>query len=117
MIYKNSIPKNSFSEQTEFATYIGNFSHGKREGYGEMFWTDGSNFKGTWHHDERHQGRMVMANGQMYEGYFKNDRFHDPKGRLFLETQIIYQGKFDDGKTSPIATLLFPSGDIYYGQI
>lgn len=28
--------------------YEGNFANDKREGYGEMIWEDGSNYKGEW---------------------------------------------------------------------
>ena len=34
-----------------------------------------------------------------------------------MSNMLIYQGKFNFGKTAPIGMLLYPNGDVYYGQI
>ena len=60
---------------------------------------------------------MIMANGIIYEGSFKNDKFDCKNGKLYLPSMIIYVGQFSQGLTHPIGMLLFQSGDIYYGQI
>jgi hypothetical protein len=75
MTYKNSIPVAKVGDQFELAKYMGNFSAGRREGFGAMYWDDGSNFKGLWKNDQRAKGRMIMPNGCIYEGTFKNDTF------------------------------------------
>ena len=71
MLYKQSVVLDKNTVET--AQYIGNFSAGKREGKGSMYWQDGSNFKGHWLNDQRLHGKMIMANGIVYEGGFKND--------------------------------------------
>ena len=48
-------------------------SCGRREGFGCMYWADGSNFEGIWKNDQRSKGRMIMAGGFIYDGTFKND--------------------------------------------
>jgi hypothetical protein len=53
MAYKNSIPLEKVGDQFEIAKYIGNFSAGRREGLGSMYWVDGSNFRGLWKNDGR----------------------------------------------------------------
>jgi hypothetical protein len=60
---------------------------------------------------------MIMANGWVYIGKFSNDKPEDESGRLLMSNSIIYEGRFVKGKTSPIGMLLYPNGDIYYGQI
>lgn len=42
----------------------------------------------------RHTGRMIMANGCVYEGDFKNDKFHGEKARVYLPTVVIFEGRF-----------------------
>ena len=84
MTYKNSMPVARIGDQYELAKYIGNFSVGRREGLGSMYWADGSNFTGLWKNDSRINGKMIMSNGCVYEGEFKNDLFNSLKAKLFL---------------------------------
>lgn len=81
-----------------------------------MIWSDGSIFEGIWKNDVRHHGRMIMANGFIYIGGFKNDKFNDPYATLMMPNMTIYKGGFTLNKTHPLCMLLYPSGDIYYGQ-
>ena len=72
-----------------------------------MVWGDGSVFEGTWRNDERHFGRMIMANSFVYQGHFLNDKFHGENEKLLNpQTFVIYQGAFNQGKTEPIGMLL-----------
>ena len=81
-----------------------------------MVWGDGSVFDGTWENDERKQGQMIMSNNCVYIGSFRDDKFHGDNERLLMPNMLIYQGKFTEGRTSPLGMILYPSGDIYYGQ-
>jgi hypothetical protein len=94
---------------------MGNFSCGKREGFGAMYWADGSNFIGLWKGDLRLKGRMIMPNGCVYEGEFKNDLLSGMKSRLFLPSMTIFEGSFDNGIASNIGTMLYPNGEVYQG--
>lgn len=76
VFYKNSIKSCMSGVEYEQAKYKGNFVNGKREGFGKLVWQDGSCFEGQWKNDMRLEGRMVMANGCVYIGKFKNDKFH-----------------------------------------
>lgn len=55
-----------------------------------MVWFDGSNFEGYWKNDERCHGRMIMANGCVYQGQFVNDKFHGENEQLLMPNMIIY---------------------------
>jgi len=82
-----------------------------------MVWGDGSCFEGQWKNDLRLKGTMVMAmTNWVYQGTFEGDKFHDKKGQLMLPNMVIYQGSFIKGKTSAIGIMLYPNGNIYYGQ-
>jgi hypothetical protein len=76
MSFKNSIPLEKVGDTFEIAKYIGSFSVGRRGGFGCMYWVDGSSFRGLWKNDSRFKGRMIMTNGIVYEGEFKNDLFN-----------------------------------------
>ena len=81
-----------------------------------MIWADGSRFDGIWQNDKRVNGRMIMVNGYVYIGKFKNDLFHGPNEMLLLPSSTIYQGRICQCRTLPISLLLYPNGSIYYGQ-
>ena len=93
-MYKNSLKSNSNygGYSSEQAEYHGNFVAGKREGFGCMYWQDGSNFAGIWKNDQRLEGKMIMPSNVIYEGTFKNDMFDSSRGKIFLPTLSIYIG-------------------------
>ena len=94
------------------------FRLGKREGYGKMVWSDGSVYTGQWKDDERLKGKMIMNNGWIYIGSFKDDLFHGDNEQLLMTTSnLIYQGKFRNGKTANVGMVKYSNGDIYYGQL
>ena len=49
-----------------------------------MYWEDGTNFVGIWANDQRISGKLIMANGVVYEGDFINDLPHSQNGRFYL---------------------------------
>lgn len=86
-----------------------------------MIWSVGKEeFKGYWRHDKRVEGRMLLSDGNIYEGEWNNDVFHG-KGQLTFrphkkgEKGIIYEGEFENGMQSPKGKLIYPNGDIYIG--
>jgi len=59
-----------------FTTFIGNYSHGKREGDGMFFYSDGTTYTGHWRADKRHgEGALLNASCEViYEGQWCADR-------------------------------------------
>lgn len=54
----------------------------KRHGYGEMFWKDGSYYKGDWEMGVQHGfGTIRLVTGEVKKGRFENN---------------VYMGKIDD---------------------
>ena len=113
MYYSYSLPGTGGAE-FEDGTYDGDWKAGKREGYGEMTWGDGSIFKGTWKNDLRAEGEMRMASGTIYIGKFQNEKLND-KARLLLSNGLIFDGAFDNGFVSAVGKISYPNGDLYYG--
>lgn len=59
--------------------YQGNYKDDQREGYGEMYWTDGTVYKGEWRKGCQHGfGKMLQPDGYMFEGYFDMNVFKGP---------------------------------------
>lgn len=111
------MPSSTSGIEWDIAQYKGNFRQGMRDGEGKMVWSDGSVFYGTWHNDQRVKGTMIMNNGFVYEGHFKNDKFHGDNETLRMPDLRIYKGRFRYGKTCSVGMVLYPEGDIYYGQM
>ena len=110
--------------QNESGMFKGEFKCGKRHGHGIMRWEDGSVFDGIWNADERVSGQMQMTNGtvmfthlslQFYFGPFKNDRM-DGQAKLVLQIGLIFEIEFKQGVCPSIGKLLYPNGNMYYGQ-
>ena len=50
----------------------------QKDGRGVQIWPDGSRYDGFWVNEEAQgYGRLVHANGDVYEGEFKNDKFNN----------------------------------------
>jgi hypothetical protein len=64
----------------------------------------------------RHEGEMAMANGNIYRGPFKDDKFSGQGLLLNSRDNLIYQGDFFEGRFQPVGKLLYPNGDVYFGQ-
>jgi len=60
----------------DYTTFIGNYSHGKREGEGMFFYSDGTTYTGHWRGDKRHgEGALLNASCEViYEGQWCADR-------------------------------------------
>ena len=60
----------------DYTTFIGNYSHGKREGEGMFFYSDGTTYSGHWRADKREgEGALLNASCEViYEGQWCADR-------------------------------------------
>ena len=60
----------------DYTTFIGNYSHGKREGEGMFFYSDGTTYSGHWRGDKRDgEGALLNASCEViYEGQWCADR-------------------------------------------
>eukprot|EP00347_Sterkiella_histriomuscorum_P020141 403338954 len=103
--------------ELEGGDYRGEWKGGKRHGKGTMKWDDGSIFEGLWQADQRISGTLKMTNGMIYIGTFKNDRLDGVGCRVIvLATGLIFEGDFKEGLCPQIGKILYPNGNLYFGQ-
>jgi CHAT domain-containing protein/TPR repeat protein len=120
-------------------TYVGAWQNGKRSGYGEITFFDGSKFIGQFEDDQptghgihtfasgdqyvgeyrdglrNGQGVYTFADGNKYAGEFKNGKY-DGQGTLTFADGNKYAGEFKNGKYDGQGTLTFADGKKYIGE-
>ena len=110
-------------------------------GYGEMFYSNGANYKGMFNSGKRTigkyiysenntklsyegeykehgrlpngLGKLIFKNGDVYEGNFKKGRYHGT-GKLTTQ-EYIYEGKFIDGMKWGRGNITYKDGTNYTG--
>lgn len=53
--------------------YVGEFRNGQKHGHGKYFFAEGTIFEGEWAHNMQVKGRLVLFNGDEFEGTFSNN--------------------------------------------
>ena len=100
------------------AKYEGDWKFNKRNGVGEMTWSDGSKFAGTWVNDCRTQGTHTMTDGTVYKGHFKNDKFHGIGSLVYAQKGVTFSAIFNQGAASNIGKLTYAQkNQIYFGEV
>jgi len=136
--------KQKASRYTTAKTYVGEWSHNKRCGFGTMTmknrykyegqWKDNlregsgtlwaknkagkmvKRYCGDWYRDQFHgKGVFYYPNGDRYEGMWKNHQRHG-KGTMEYANGDIFEGSWEDGVRSGIGVLLYANGDRYEGS-
>jgi hypothetical protein len=59
---------------------------------------------------------MKMQNGNIYKGSFADDKIHGEGILMIAATGTIFQGKIKKGICVSVGKLLYPNGDLYFGQ-
>ena len=105
-------------------TYIGYFSKGKFNGYGEMDYTNKEfltektyypkTYQGNWKDNCKHgSGLLTFSDGSKYEGNFHLDNIHG-KGTLTFANNNYFIGNFHNGKAKGYGTMYNSKGKIIY---
>ncbi len=122
--------------------YEGNFVRGKRERIGRMAWTNGQSYDGVWRQNEMHGcGTRVSPSGGIVAGEFVDGETEGFAVEWDKDKQLLKCGKWqadalvklhpvplsllpkDENQQVPLtptqraATLLFPDGSCYCGEI
>lgn len=102
--------------------YIGEFKHGKPDGYGAATSTLDSSFKyvGEWS-DGRRNGYGVETNGTMrykYTGYWREDKKHGQGSETISYSAIgsTYVGEFENGERTINGVAIWDDGSKYVGE-
>ena len=60
--------------------FKGSYLDDLRQGYGEMYWSDGLVYKGNWDKGMQHGlGRLELPDDRVKEGIFKNNKYIGPQ--------------------------------------
>ncbi|RHY58952.1 hypothetical protein DYB30_002283 [Aphanomyces astaci] len=95
--------------------YVGEWSHGVRDGYGVEIYESGERYEGDWVADVYHgQGLIVYDDKSRYEGSFQYGKWHGHGVRTNeFGDRII--GLFEHGSLDGPGILTYPNGDRYEG--
>jgi len=77
--------------------YKGNMVYGQREGYGILYWKDGSYYSGQWSGDMKEgEGTLFYSNGDIYTGHWKQEK-KAGEGKYMYSKGGEYFGGFSEG--------------------
>lgn len=62
------------------------------------------------------RGLLVKKDGAIYEGWFRNNKFHG-KGRVISALGDMYDGELKDGKEYGVGTFIWADGSKYVGMM
>ena len=96
------------------AVYEGHWKLNKRSGFGKMSWPDNTSFEGTWYNDQRVEGKFIMADQNVYEGQFKNDKFHGVGQIHYARDLITIEGIFSNGLASKTGKIIDTKSNYTY---
>lgn len=92
--------------------YEGEVLDRKRNGKGEMKYTNGAVYDGDWLDDYRHgHGVMTYTDGGSYDGEWVKGRFHGSGTRVYKDKSV-YKGTFSEGKRHGNGTLTDADGTV-----
>jgi hypothetical protein len=103
--------------KTNDYTYVGDFVGGRREGQGQLSWSNGDVYKGEWRFDLYHgRGVFTLAKkGEIFEGVFAQGQYS--QGKYTYASGDVYEGQFKQGLRSGRGTYRYAgSGEVYDGQ-
>ena len=96
--------------------YYGETVNGVREGKGKLVLENGDFYEGHWENGRKHgQGIYVYASGIKYNGTWKNDKM-DGYGSLIFPDGSSYYGEFKDGAISGTGTFKYADKAEYSGE-
>lgn len=113
---KNLIKKNPILFQNN-QIYVGTWNlRGKREGFGEMYWPEGSKFEGLFKDDMMNgQGRLMNCEGDYYVGNFEDDKANGYG--IYVSTEnIIFRGFWKDDKQEGQGEEIYSDNCLYQGN-
>ena len=68
-------------DQFKRLKYEGNMASGVMEGYGTLWWQDGSYYTGQFHNNMKDQfGAIFYANGDIFSGSWSEEKKNTPSG-------------------------------------
>ena len=96
--------------------YVGVFKNGRKNGQGELTWSDGRKFVGKFEDGLKSgQGTYTSSDGRKFVGKYKMGRIWNGQGVYTSSDGSIYEGEFKNGKRHGQGTLTYSYGRKYEG--
>lgn len=97
------------------AVYTGQWSNGKRHGYGTLTYASGDRYEGNWKDNKFHgYGIYSYSDGSRYEGNWENGK-KSGKGKSISKDGSVWEGTYVNGKLNGQGTLTAANGNTYAG--
>ncbi|MCC7244612.1 MAG: caspase family protein [Saprospiraceae bacterium] len=98
------------------AKYTGQFKNGQRNGTGKMVLANSNIYEGQFINNRMQgEGTMTYPNGDRYIGQWSND-MPNGKGKYLFVTKERYEGGFLNGEFDGQGTMTYPDGAYYTGS-
>lgn len=97
------------------AVYAGEFTNGAITGSGTLHYANGDRYTGKLNYGRAHGRGVLETRGGLYEGEFRNDRYHG-MGKLADKGGNIYTGAFEDGHFHGRGVYATTDGRTYNGE-
>lgn len=97
------------------AYYKGNYQNGGRNGYGEEVFGH-NKYLGEWKKDQKEgKGKLILDSVLIYDGEWKNDKFNGLGKRFFFDGSY-YVGEFKNNQRDGFGVLYWKDGTRYVGE-
>lgn len=97
-------------EHGEHFIYCGEYDHGLWNGHGVLYY-ERSCYQGEFKKCVRDgYGVQVLPNGDRYEGYWKNDKYHGKGKYYYFDSGEWFEGEFEDDSPKGTMVYHYPDG-------
>jgi hypothetical protein len=108
-------------ERTHMTTYVGEKNaQGQKHGHGRLVLANGSVYEGAFVRNVNHGfGRLTLANGNYYEGEFRKNCYEGEGKYVWGDGDWkghVFKGHFKNGKRHGFGTYTYSNGDVYIGE-
>lgn len=104
------------NRRSDDGSYTGYLVNGVRHGQGTFRWDDGAVYEGNWSHGKRDgYGKMTTASGDVYEGPFVDGKRHG-EGTYRWADGAYYTGAWVENQRTGNGVMVYSSGSRYEGQ-
>ena len=96
--------------------YVGELKDGKKNGNGKMMYADGRVYDGAWKDDKKNgQGTMLYANRDYYDGNWEGD-LQIGNGSMVYANGNYYNGKWRDNQRHGFGMMKYADDNVYEGN-
>ena len=94
--------------------FQGEYINGVKNGYGKIFFEDGSIFEGDFkNNDINGFGILIWPDNKKYEGNWRNNKMNG-KGKMTWENGMIYEGEYLNNKKHGFGVFVWPDNKKIY---